>query len=365
MTTPICAGCGKRISGRYIRALGRSWHTACFRCAGCGRPIGEQRFLEHGGRPYHSQCYHERFSPRCAACGQPIIGQRIEALGKQWHPEHFVCAHCHKPFAGNSFYERDGRAYCEYDYHQLFSPRCAICGQPMRGTYLTNAWGESFCQHHTEQYPKCFSCGRLISSRLTDGGVRYGDGRTVCNLCRRTAIDHNRQGQRILAQVQRGLARLGLDIDRFEFPLRLTDQQELNRLSTHRYNKQPTGMARTRLTTRNGQVIGRHVEEILVLHDLPLEHAAGVMAHELGHAWLFLHAFPQLPPMVEEGLCNLCEYLWLRWRRGPEAEYHQRLLEENTDPIYGDGFRAARRALQSRTLPQLLTYVQQHRRFPR
>ena len=354
--TPTCARCGKHISGRYIQALGRSWHESCFRCAGCSRPIGERQLLTYQGQPYHSQCYHARFSPRCAACGQPIIGRRIEALGKQWHPEHFVCAHCGKPFAGGVFYERNGLAYCERDYHHLFSPRCAICGQPMRGTYLTNAWGESFCQRHEGQYPKCFSCGRLISSQLTGGGVRYGDGRSMCNICRRTAIDHNQAGQRLLAQVQRGLTRAGLDMSRMRIPLRLTDQAELHQLSTNPYSKQPTGMARTQSTTRNGQIIDRQVTEILILHGLPREHAAGVMAHELGHAWLFLHAYPTLPPMVEEDLCNLCTYLWLRQKQSDTRSYRggadSGLAHKNLPQVAGPEARLNLREVESGVNPR-------------
>jgi hypothetical protein len=37
-----------------------------------------------------------------------------------------------------------------------------------------------------------------------------------------------------------------------------------------------------------------------------------VMAHELMHAWLVVDTFPTGPKVVEEGLCQLMAYLWLR-----------------------------------------------------
>lgn len=37
----------------------------------------------------------------------------LNALDKQWHPNCFVCAYCHKPFGNSSFYMEDGRPYCE------------------------------------------------------------------------------------------------------------------------------------------------------------------------------------------------------------------------------------------------------------
>lgn len=51
----------------------------------------------------------------------------ITALGKTWHPEHFTCNHCNQELGTRNFFERDGHPYCEPDYHNLFSPRCAYC----------------------------------------------------------------------------------------------------------------------------------------------------------------------------------------------------------------------------------------------
>ena len=57
--------------------------------------------------------------------------QVIAALGRTWHVEHFVCAHCEQPLGTSNFYERDSVAYCEVDYHNLFAPRCAYCNGPI------------------------------------------------------------------------------------------------------------------------------------------------------------------------------------------------------------------------------------------
>jgi hypothetical protein len=140
----------------------------------------------------------------------------------------------------------------------------------------------------------------------------------MCNLCRRTAIDDNASGQRRLSGVRRTLAKLGLDIGNVEIPLRLTNQTEISQLSTHDYCKRPSGPTRNNTATINGEIVDRQVKEILLLHGLPREQAAGMIAHELGHAWLFSSAFPQLSPMVEEGICNLCQYIWLQQRTGAD-----------------------------------------------
>lgn len=67
----------------------------------------------------------------CSACDKPIVGQVITALGKTWHPEHFTCNHCNQELGTRNFFERDGSPYCEADYHNLFSPRCAYCNGPI------------------------------------------------------------------------------------------------------------------------------------------------------------------------------------------------------------------------------------------
>lgn len=63
----------------------------------------------------------------CFKCKKPINGQVITALGYLWHPEHFVCTHCDQSIGASIFYEKDSKPYCEKDYFELFSPKCAAC----------------------------------------------------------------------------------------------------------------------------------------------------------------------------------------------------------------------------------------------
>ena len=55
----------------------------------------------------------------------------VTAMGRTWHPEHFVCTHCQEEIGSRNFFERDGQPYCEKDYHNLFSPRCYYCNGPI------------------------------------------------------------------------------------------------------------------------------------------------------------------------------------------------------------------------------------------
>ncbi|PIO58913.1 LIM domain protein [Teladorsagia circumcincta] len=91
----------------------------------------------------------------CGQCGKPIIGQVVIALGKMWHPEHYTCCECGSELGHRNFFERNGRAYCEEDYHNQFSPRCAGCNGPIKDRCVT-ALGKNF---HLQCFT-CSECGR-------------------------------------------------------------------------------------------------------------------------------------------------------------------------------------------------------------
>lgn len=56
----------------------------------------------------------------------------VTALGRAWHPEHFLCSGCSTTLGGSSFFEKDGAPFCPECYFERFSPRCGFCNQPIR-----------------------------------------------------------------------------------------------------------------------------------------------------------------------------------------------------------------------------------------
>ena len=67
------------------------------------------------------------FSGMCANCEEAIHGEVCTAFGKTWHPYHFLCEVCGKELWQQLFYEREGKAYCEKDYTEKYSPKCEAC----------------------------------------------------------------------------------------------------------------------------------------------------------------------------------------------------------------------------------------------
>nr|XP_036860303.1 transforming growth factor beta-1-induced transcript 1 protein isoform X4 [Manis javanica] len=167
----LCGSCNKPIAGQVVTALGRAWHPEHFVCGGCTTALGGSSFFEKDGAPFCPECYFERFSPRCGLCNQPIRHKMVTALGTHWHPEHFCCVSCGEPIGDEGFHEREGRPYCRRDFLQLFAPRCKGCQGPILDNYisaLSALW-----------HPDCFVC-RECFAPFSGGSFFEHDGRPLC-----------------------------------------------------------------------------------------------------------------------------------------------------------------------------------------
>ncbi|KAJ1568933.1 hypothetical protein HK405_012098 [Cladochytrium tenue] len=160
----ICAACSQPINGPALSALQKTWHPGHFVCSGCetvlsdepgklnsGSPAATAGYFERDGEPFCEACFVGAFGTRCAYCEEVITEKCITALEASWHPHHFFCSCCGEVFrAGAGFLEKDGKAYCEADYFQLFSNLCKQCMKPIMGEYVSAMDAE----FHIE----CFVC---------------------------------------------------------------------------------------------------------------------------------------------------------------------------------------------------------------
>ncbi|XP_029988717.1 leupaxin [Sphaeramia orbicularis] len=175
-----CASCNKCIVGKMITALGQVWHPEHFVCVACKTELSGKGFFEREGRPYCDRDYHELFAPRCAYCKGPIMNNIVTALDQTWHPEHFFCTHCGGLFGPEGFLEKEGKPYCCKDFYYLFAPKCLGCGESVKENYLTAANGT--------WHPECFVCSDCLKP-FADGCFMELDGRPLCSL-----HFHSRQG---------------------------------------------------------------------------------------------------------------------------------------------------------------------------
>lgn len=110
---------------------GQTVHAYHYRCEECGCEFKGGNCREFEGGLYCIEDYEKMMKQICESCQKPILGRVVSALGKVYHPEHFVCATCNSAFQGSNYFEHDGKAYCEYDYTQQFGDPCAKCGRPV------------------------------------------------------------------------------------------------------------------------------------------------------------------------------------------------------------------------------------------
>ncbi|XP_066546269.1 paxillin isoform X2 [Amia ocellicauda] len=169
----VCGACKKPIAGQVVTAMGRTWHPEHFVCTHCQEEIGSRNFFERDGQPYCERDYHNLFSPRCHYCNGPILDKVVTALDRTWHPEHFFCAQCGAFFGPEGFHEKDGKAYCRKDYFDMFAPKCGGCARAILENYISalNAlW-----------HPECFVC-RECFTPFVNGSFFEHDGQPYCEV---------------------------------------------------------------------------------------------------------------------------------------------------------------------------------------
>lgn len=192
-TENVCVKCKQPVRERYVVAKERLYHVDHFTCVTCNKSLAGVAYIERDGDIYCENDYHEKYSPPCGYCQDKIRGKFVTALGQTWHPEHFVCAECSQPFSESKFYKHDDKPYCEEHFNKLFGMTCSKCNQLIQDQ-VYEALGKKFhltcfvceveahpigqgapfhvyeekvyCEHHFEDLflQKCSVCNKSISA---------------------------------------------------------------------------------------------------------------------------------------------------------------------------------------------------------
>ncbi|XP_021913817.1 LIM/homeobox protein Lhx3-like isoform X1 [Zootermopsis nevadensis] len=121
-----CAGCGKRITERYLlKALDMYWHEDCLKCGCCDCRLGEvgSTLYTKANLILCKRDYLRLFGATgyCAACSKviPAFEMVMRAKSNVYHLECFACQQCNHRFCvGDRFYLCDNKILCEYDYEE-------------------------------------------------------------------------------------------------------------------------------------------------------------------------------------------------------------------------------------------------------
>jgi len=167
----MCSGCRKYITGEITTALGRTYHPEHFVCGTCETVIGGGNFFEKDGQPQCNKCYQSHYCPKCARCDKPISTQMVNALGRKWHVNCFVCTKCLIPFQNGQFYDHETRPYCQGCFKKVSLQMCKGCGQMIQGSPL-EAMGAVW-------HPDHFVC-QICKVGFPDGRYYQHQGLPIC-----------------------------------------------------------------------------------------------------------------------------------------------------------------------------------------
>jgi len=134
-----CHYCQKPVMGEIIQAMGKHFHPEHFLCQGCTKPLGTGNFFPldaDQGFASCETCFFQYYCPRCPYCNECVTDKCIQACNKKWHVNHFMCWGCGIGFPNGNFFEKEEYPYCETCFIERFAPRCASCGEIITGDCL-------------------------------------------------------------------------------------------------------------------------------------------------------------------------------------------------------------------------------------
>ncbi|KAI7740117.1 hypothetical protein M8C21_023882, partial [Ambrosia artemisiifolia] len=368
----ICIGCNTEIGhGRFLNCMGGLWHPECFRCHTCNLPISDHEFSMADNRQFHKSCYKEHHHPRCDVC------------------KHFI--------------PTNAAGLIEYRAHPF--------------------WLQKYCpSHEIDGTPRCCSCERM-EARDTKY-LLLDDGRKLCLECLDSAIMDTHECQPLYLEIQDFYEGLNMKIEQ-QVPLLLVERQALNEAMEgekngqgHHHMPETRGLCLSEEQTIStiirrpkvgaGRIMDMFTEPyklvrrcevtaILILYSLPRLLTGSILAHEMMHAWLRLKGYSNLPPNVEEGICQVLAHLWLESeimagsgganiastsssssapaaessKKGKRSDFEKQLgeffkhqIETDSSAAYGDGFREGNQSVLKYGLRSTLDHIRLTGRFP-
>jgi len=113
--------------------------------------------MEKDGKAYCEEDYFNMFAPKCGGCEKPIMADCISGLGRQWHPTCFVCMVF---FAQSIFF--------------FLTIQRQDCRQPFTGSFFEYE-NKPYCEkhYHSQKGSLCASCQKPVVGRcVTALGMR-------------------------------------------------------------------------------------------------------------------------------------------------------------------------------------------------
>ena len=206
----------------------------------------------------------------------------------------------------------------------------------------------------------CVFCGRLGADPLPPGWLAFGSGGTTrCPTCASVAVHTQEEARRRLPGIRADMAAIGLDLPE-RVQVRVVSYADAVAL----VGAPATGLLLGATEQHTGGPGGRRVVRISVVAGLPDVFFGRAVAHEIGHAWLGLRGAEPVDDLVEEGVCELFAYAWLKRLGTPAAQALRESMHRNPEPVYGGGFRLVHATVQRHGVAAVLAGLLDHGALP-
>ncbi len=170
---------------------------------------------------------------------------------------------------------------------------------------------------------RCKFCGKWL---LGDEIVHTVEGYDVCQECDHEAIRDLQTAQVLVAQVRGELVGMGIQLPWGAIPIKLAPSENAAvhaRCEAARYG--------------DGSVASLWIRFI---PGMPKNMFKATAAHELTHAWAYLHRSPmQQDETLSEGAPTLVEYIYLERDKSRYSERRRDAIMTSSNKIYGKGTR--------------------------
>lgn len=289
--------------------------------------------------------------------------------------EKIFCDQCENLIKeGSSYLVSNGKIFCDEECYEKSLPKCAVCSKPVKKGFTIN--GKNYCSEKclSTTWGKCSVCGKRVKNGMHFGskdGVFYclecskktvcfacglpndcsvlDDGRTICAKCKKTSIKSFREAMNIIRDVRKTMkGKLNISTDH-NIKYELVNQHTLKSISknsemelglfAHEEWKNTETTYKSRLGFKYGEETKVELTDsfyIYILTDIPKDKFIEITAHELAHDWME-KVYPNIKDLkITEGWS---EFAASQVNSIYKNGYLNIRMEENNNPVYGDGYR--------------------------
>ncbi|MBO4631817.1 MAG: hypothetical protein J5858_07830 [Lentisphaeria bacterium] len=301
------------------------------------------------------------FSILCCFTAFPLFMSCLPLTGA----EQKACSQCRKKILpGKQYLVSKGRTFCSRKCYIQTLPECTICGKRSftGGIYAMDH--SFFACTDCMKLPRCFSC-----QFPTREGTGLSAERVICPTCAKTSVSNPDQARMIFEEVRAEMRSFPGIATRNPIQFALTDPITLHRLSgsstsiiseqgLYQYNADIRRVVtRDYLGRKTGENLRRNNESfhIYVLDHLPRDRMEHVIAHELAHDWMTTYYPGIREDWIKEGVA---EYIAWQYNQHKNRTALNRRIENNPDPVYGNGFRSIRDLVKNRGFNGLKKFLE-------